>query len=332
MTAFFDDSPGGDAGALAWPGPAGTDRPLVPVAGALEQKLSARWALLEETGLQQDDYLRAIYALPDGERRRVAVVVDHALRGSAWEADDELRRELPGMPPGPVQEMVGEIRRRLAEASAAYRSGDPLRRFDRVVIRHRAGLAGAWDEPGVIEWACNPGATREALAYPDGQHLWPGHWLSVPYQHLTLTARGGDPVTVEEAQRYARAFPPGTRLSEYESNAVATAGRLGQGAGGDPLPDEDRQALATVTRLGQAADGTAIRRAIRHHQERHSNAGGGGTIQFCPSPRCIIARSDWGKLAWQFPPGGAAPGSRARRPPAPQTSAGTGAVTVRRIR
>ena len=313
-------------------GPAAPDRPRGPGTGAPERRLSDQWALLEAAGLKQDDYLRAICTLPDGERRRVAAVVSQALRGSAWEADDKLRRELPGMPSGPVQDVVGEIRRRLAEATAAYRSGDPLRRFDRVVIHHRAGLAGAWDEPGVIEWACNPGATREALAYPDGQHLWPGHWVSVPYHHLTLTGRGGDPVTVEEAQRYARAFPPGTRLSEYESDAVATAGRLSQGTGGDPLPDEDRQALATVTRLGQAADGTAIRRAIRHHQERHSNAGGGGTIQFCPSPRCIIARSDWGKLAWQFPPGGAAPGSRARRPAAGRTAAGTGAVAVRRIR
>ena len=51
MTAFFDDSPGGDAGALAWPGPAGTDRPRMSYSGALEQKLSARWALLEETGV-----------------------------------------------------------------------------------------------------------------------------------------------------------------------------------------------------------------------------------------------------------------------------------------
>jgi hypothetical protein len=317
MTAFFDDSPGDDDGVLAaWqpdpryqpePRPFTDPRFLAdPAADSAEegQQLDARKARLEAAGVRYEDFSRVAAALPDRDsRRRVARVWHHAVDGHYREAEQELRAALQDSKDGPAQQLM-DLRRRLAEGTATDWTGQQLRRFDHVIIHHgpSPGHPDTWDENGVIESVFNPNRVRQALVYPEGQHLWPGHGETFPYHQLTVTGRQQDPVTVEDAQQYARLFTPAIRLSENERAAVARAARLGQGADHSPLSDDDRQALATVTRLGQAADGTAIRRAVRHHQARHSKSGGGDAIQYCPSERCVVVRGDWKNLAWQFPP------------------------------
>jgi hypothetical protein len=344
---FFDGSPGDDGVLAAWqpgPGHQPTPSPFTdprfladPAADSAEegQESDARRAWLEAADVRHEDYARVAAALPDREtRRRVARAWHHAVDGHYWEAEQELRLAAQESGDGSAQQLM-DLRRRLTEGTAADWTGRQLRRFDRVTVTHgpSPGHPGTWDETGVVESVFTPGRVREALVYPEGQHLWPGHGETFRYNQLTITGRGQDPVTLADARQYARLLTPAIRLSEYERAAVALAARLGQAADHGPLPDDQREALATVTRLGQAADGTAIRRAIRHHRARHSRSGGGDTIQYCPSERCVVARGDWQKLAWQFPPpAGTTQARRSSRRPAGRAGAAPVIPATRRTR
>jgi hypothetical protein len=335
---FFDNSPGDNAGLAGWQPGRGyqpAPRPFIdqrflanPAAASAEegQELEARRAWLEEAGVRYEDYRRMSEALPDRDtRRHVARAWHLAVDGHYWDADQELRLALQESGDGPALQLV-DLRRRLAEGTAMHWTGRRLRRFDRVTVAHgpRLGHPGTWEENGVVEQVFDSNRVREALVYPEGQHLWPGHGETFRYSQLTITGQGQDPVTVGDAKQYARLFTPAIRISEYERAAVGLVVRLGQAADHGPLSDHDRNALATVTRLGQAADGTAIRRAIAHHQARHSKPGG-SSIQDCPSGRCVVVRGDWGKLAWQFTPSGGA--TRTRRASRPAAARATGPVT-----
>lgn len=343
---FLDGSPGDNDGALAvWqPSPSyqSSPRPFTdprfladPAADSAEegQELDARTARLEATGVTYEDFTRVAAAVPDRDsRRRVARAWHHAVDGHYLEAEQELRAALQESGDGPAEQLM-DLRRRLAEGTAADWTGRQLCRFDRVIIHYgpSIGHPRTWDENGVVESVFNPNRVRQALVYPEGQHLWPGHGETFRYNQLTVTGRGQDPVTIEDAKQYTRLFTPAIRLSEYERAAVGLSVRLGQAPDYGSLSDDDRQALTTVTRLGQAADGTAIRRAIHHHQGRHSKSGGGGTIQYCPSERCVVVRGDWRRLAWQFPPpAGTTQGRRPSRRPTARAAA-PATPTTRRI-
>ena len=155
-------------------------------------------------------------------RALLGQAAEDLLTGSWDEADRRLRQAVSAAWEAsfPAGVMICLFRARLNEATAADSAGTPICRFDRVTA---AGGAA-----GIVESVTSGFGDRRAEIYPAGSHLAPGEWRLIPYRELTVTGRGGDPVTAAAARQHANHLPAGVTLATANRTELARAIRLGR--------------------------------------------------------------------------------------------------------